>query len=85
MIDQYSNFIRAVTMLMALFIGTWIYRSCQAKQSPPQIQNTQNIPFYDHSIRTLDSLSFVIPYDLTDSLRAEYLKNYTKRRTDLHR
>ncbi len=85
MMDQYSNMIRAITMFLTLFVGTWMYRSCQEKQSPPQIPIKEKIIYYDHKIRSFDSSIFVIPFRFSDSIRAEYLKNYTKQRKSLHR
>jgi hypothetical protein len=76
-LDQYTNLIRAISLLGMVFIAGWITKSCLSKN---QINEQQKqLPFqYEQQIIQIDSSIHIIPFTISDSERTNYLNNYRK-------
>ena len=72
-LDQYSNLIKAVTMLLLLFFVAYVYNSC--KEKPKQLQIPQQIVIKNEIIKA-DSAINCIPFAYSDSQRTNFLQNY---------
>lgn len=78
-LDQYTNVIKAVTILLLLFFVAYIYNDITKKRTNNQAKSTL-IPTNEHTkeILKLDSTITRIPFTYTDSQRTDFLRNYTK-------
>jgi hypothetical protein len=73
--DQYTNLIKAVTSLLLLFFGAYVYKSC--KEEPKPLPIPQQIVIKNEIIKT-DSAINRIPFTYSDSERTIFLQNYSK-------
>ena len=78
-LDQYTNVIKAVTMLLLLFFVAYVYKDCTIKQTNNQAKSTliQTNEIKSQIIK-LDSVIYHIPFAYTDSQRTDFLRNYSK-------
>ena len=78
-LDQYTNVIKAVTILLLLFFVAYIYNDCTKKLTNNQAKTTQ---IQTNEIKTqifkLDSITYRIPFAYSDSERTNFLRNYSK-------
>lgn len=76
-LNQYTNLIRAVSLLGMVFIAGWITKSCLSKDVKNEQQTDLSIK-YEQQIIQIDSTIDRIPFAISDSERTNFLNNYGK-------
>lgn len=78
-LDQYTNVIKAVTMLLLLFFVAYVYNDWTKKRTNIQAKTTliQTNELKKQIIK-IDSVIYRIPFVYTDSQRTNFLRNYSK-------
>lgn len=78
-LDQYTNVIKAVTMLLLLFFVAYVYKDCTKKRTNNQAKTTLILTNeLKTEILKLDSATNRIPYAYSDSERTNFLLRYSK-------